>query len=117
MGGAKDGSALVKTSWNTIETVIVDKPIYTEEEAREIAKGKLYDRQLDLITGQGVSKGNPKIKAGLVIKIENVGERYSGMYYVTNALHMFHNGGYTTTFNFRRSGIGDGSGEVGQVVG
>jgi len=117
MGGAKDGSALVKATWDAIETVIVDKPIYTQEEADKIAQGKLYDRQLDLITGQGVSKGNNQIKAGQVIKIENVGQRYSGTYYVTNALHMFHNGGYTTTFNFRRSGIGEGSGKVEEVVG
>ncbi|HEV8322988.1 MAG TPA: hypothetical protein VG389_15345 [Myxococcota bacterium] len=117
MGGSKDGSALVKATWEVVETVIVDKPIYTQEEADKIAAGKLYDRQLDLITGQATAKGDPDLKAGTVVKIENVGERYSGTYYVTNALHMFHNGGYTTTFNFRRSGIGDGAGKVAEVVG
>ena len=115
MGGSKDGTALTKKGLGAVETVIVDKPIHKQEEADAMAKAKLLDRQLDLITGEAVCRGDYRIRAGSVVKLSAVGERYSGTYYVTNALHCFHNGGYRTTFNFRRSGIGDGSGKVQQV--
>ena len=51
--------------------------------------------------------GNPKIKAGSTVKIEQAGTKLSGSYYVTSVEHHFGRGGdMTTTFATGGRGLG-----------
>jgi phage protein D/phage baseplate assembly protein gpV len=48
---------------------------------------------------EGTARGNPKIRAGSAIAIDNLGEPFDGKYVVTSSRHVYDQGtGYTTHF-------------------
>jgi phage protein D len=54
--------------------------------------------------GEGVCTGRTDLHAGQVIKIEGIGARFSGRYYVTSTRHRYsHQDPYTTHFVVRRN--------------
>jgi phage protein D len=103
MNGSKLGFAISEQAFFKSETMIVDKPIYSEGEALQIAKGKFNDMTVAFITGEGLATGNTDIRAGEVIELKKLGQRFSGLYYVTSATHMVDQTGYTTKFTVERS--------------
>jgi uncharacterized protein involved in type VI secretion and phage assembly len=51
------------------------------------------------VAADGVAFGNPKIKAGTMIQVNGVGEKFSGKYRIATATHVLRGGGsYMTTF-------------------
>src|SRR6185436_2100560 len=63
-------------------------------------------------TGRASSRGNPAIRAGIVVTLEASDRRFDGKYYVTSVRHRYrhqggHGGGFTTDFDFRRDAAGD----------
>jgi uncharacterized protein len=103
MSGKKLGVAISEQAFSKTQMVIVDKPIYSEGEAVQIAKGKFNDMATRFITGEGVAIGNTDIRAGEVIELQKLGQRFSGLYYVTSATHVVDQSGYTTRFTISRS--------------
>lgn len=53
-------------------------------------------------TGSGAVLGNPAIRAGVIIKVTGVGERFGGFYRVTDCTHSIDGGGYRTQFEVRK---------------
>ena len=49
-----------------------------QAEADQIAKARLNEMALELITGHGLCLGRTDLRAGKVIKIDGVGKRFSG---------------------------------------
>lgn len=62
----------------------------------------LLPRLNNRLTGSGSCVGNPKIKASEVIRLEGLGDQFSGLYRVTSATHTFDAGGYRTSFQVRK---------------
>lgn len=62
----------------------------------------LLPRLNNRLTGSGSCVGNPKIKASQVIRLEGLGDQFSGLYRVTSATHTFDTGGYRTSFQVRK---------------
>lgn len=54
------------------------------------------------LTGSGNTVGNPKIKASRVIRLEGLGDQFSGLYRITSTTHTFDGGGYKTSFQARK---------------
>jgi phage protein D len=82
----------------------VNRPVFTQAEADQIAAGQLDTMALDFITGDGTCFGQPALRAGHVIAIQEIGTRFSGEYYVTSATHTYTSeNGYRTTFTVRRN--------------
>ena len=46
--------------------------------------------------------GDPRIRAGAVVRLDNLGPDFSGDYRVTSATHTIDTGGYRTTFEVRK---------------
>jgi hypothetical protein len=46
--------------------------------------------------------GDPRIRAGTVIRLEGLGEEFGGLYRVTQATHTLDSGGYRTRFDVRK---------------
>lgn len=105
MGGRMSGAAISERAFGAAIDVVVDHPVGSQAEAQQIAQAR-YDRfALNFITGEGACSGNPKIKAGKVIKLDGIGKRFSGQYYVTSAIHRNSMAsGYVTEFKVRRNG-------------
>lgn len=103
MGGQTSGAVLVEQTFDTATGVISDRPIMTQAEADQIAKATFNRSVLHFITGEGICRGRTDLRAGTVIKIDQIGQRFSGQYYVTTVSHRYGPRGYYTHFTVRRT--------------
>ncbi|HJU56191.1 MAG TPA: hypothetical protein VJ715_16530 [Pyrinomonadaceae bacterium] len=62
----------------------------------------LLPRLNNRLTGTGSCIGDPRIKASRVIRLDGLGDQFSGLYRITSATHTFDTGGYRTSFNARK---------------
>jgi len=62
----------------------------------------LLPRLNNRLTGSGSCIGDPRIKASRVIRLDGLGDQFSGLYRITSATHTFDAGGYRTSFQARK---------------
>ncbi|HEV2915048.1 MAG TPA: hypothetical protein VGX92_17355 [Pyrinomonadaceae bacterium] len=103
MGGRQLGASITESAFFAAKNIIIDTPVFSEGEANQIAKGKFNDMAVEFITGEGTAIGNGDIRAGEVIELLKLGERFSGLYYVTSATHTIDATGYSTKFTIERN--------------
>jgi uncharacterized protein len=104
MGGQSSGAAIAQSAFGDAVEVVSDRPVGAQAEADQIAKARFNELVLELVTGEGVCFGRTDIRAGKVIKIDGVGRRFGGPYYVTSAVHRYSPAGsYVTEFVVRRN--------------
>lgn len=104
MGGATLGAAAVEEIFGAAETASVARPQFSQAEADQIARAAFNEAALSYISGEGVCVGRTDVRAGEVINIAGLGERFSGPYYVTSATHSYTPArGYRTRFAVRRN--------------
>ena len=105
MGGQNSGAALVKEAFGTAVARFSDRPVLTQAEADQLAKARFNKLALTLMTGEGVCWGRTDLRPGKVIKIDGLGRRFNGQYYVTATVHHYQTqSGYRTHFTVRRNG-------------
>lgn len=76
-----------------------DNPV----EAVRAALSELRRRLNNRVTGSGSAAGDPRIRAGRVLRLEGLGARFSGGdYRVTSATHTLDAAGYRTGFQVRK---------------
>jgi phage protein D len=105
MGGEQSGAALSRKAFGVAEGVFTALPVMTQAEADQIAVARFNSASLALVTGEGVCGGRTDLRPGKVIKIDGVGKRFSGQYYVTATAHTYTAAGYRTRFAFRRNAL------------
>lgn len=104
MGGQESGAALVAGAFGAAIELLSAHPVATQAEADQLAKARFNHLVLALISGEGVCWGRTDLRAGKVITIDGVGQRFSGQYYVTAAVHRYSlQRGYQTHFTVRRN--------------
>lgn len=81
-------------------------PVCDKDNAKALAKALLLKANNSLIEGSCECIGYPELKPGTNVKIEDVGKRFSGKYYIKSAKHSVGDNGYTISFEVRRGGIG-----------
>lgn len=86
---------------DTPQLLLIDKPV-TLADAPRIILGELLPRLNKRQTATGSTVGDPRIRAGTVVQIEGVGERFGGRYRVTSAQHTLDGGGWRTSFECRK---------------
>jgi phage protein D len=84
------------------EEFVVEKPVYTRDEARNLARSLLLEQHKHMVKATGTTVGLPKLRAGSKVVIGGVGSRLSGTYFVTSTTHTIGSNGYTTRFEARR---------------
>jgi phage protein D len=85
--------------------IVDDKPVYTVEQARAMARDLLLDHLKDMLKASGATVGLPDLRAGRTVQIGGLGKYFSGTYFITDTTHTIGNDGYRTTFNARREDI------------
>jgi hypothetical protein len=80
---------------------LVEEPV-TLASAGRVILSKLLPSLNNRLTGSGTTIGDPRIKAGSVLRLEGLGEQFSGLYRVTSAKHTMDSGGYQTNFDVRK---------------
>ncbi|WP_086930819.1 phage late control D family protein [Agarilytica rhodophyticola] len=100
--GQQGGQAQIDSSFADREEVIANKPVATNEEAQTLARETLERIAKDMIKGSGSTVGLPDLRAGSVLQLSGLGQRFSGRYFVTATTHTIGDTGYTTQFQCRR---------------
>lgn len=91
---AFDASCLVRT----------DMAIDSQGQADSASLGQLSSRCLSFVAGEGVCIGHTRLRAGQVVTLDGLGDRFSGAYYLTRAQHSCSaQDGYRTTITVRRN--------------
>jgi uncharacterized protein len=104
MGGQSSGAKIAGRAFGEAIDVVIHQPVGAQAEADQIAKARFNEMALELITGEGTCRGNADIRAGKVIKIDGIGRRFGGQYYVISAIHRNSPAsGYVTEFVVRRN--------------
>jgi len=107
MGASNAGPSLANTAFSETHASSVDRPISSQGEADKLATSLLDTVALSHITGDGVCVGRNDLRAGILIKFEGLGTRFSGQYYVTSAIHRYTpQKGYRTEFCVERNASG-----------
>jgi len=84
--------------------VIVDVPVYSQAEAEQIAKARFNDISLELLRGEAEVVGRPNLRAGTTVELRGLGQRLSGLYYVSKAEHVYTpTVGYITRIDVQRN--------------
>ena len=104
MGGSISGAKEVKKAFGTSSEVIVNQTVSSKAEADQIALGQFQSQVIAYISGEGTCQGYPQLRAGQVIEIAGVGQKFSGLYYLVSVEHFYSKTqGYKTSFNVRRN--------------
>lgn len=105
MGGQQAGAALSKKAFGAATEFMSRTPVAAQEEADQMAVARLNSSSLALVTGEAACVGRTDLRPGKVVKIDGVGKRFGGRYYVTSVSHVFTSGEYSTRFAFRRNAL------------
>ncbi len=104
MGGSASGPQAAKRAFGQSSSASVAWPVFSQAEADQIALGRFNDMALAYVGGEGVCHGRTDLRAGTVVQIEGLGQRFSGLYYVTATSHTLSARlGYQTAFTVRRN--------------
>lgn len=105
IGESKDGKSWAST-FGSGKKIVVDQPVISQAEANALAAARLNEISGTFVEAEGVAFRRPDIKAGSFIKIEALGQRFSGTYLVTSASHIYTPEGLRVIFNVKGSRTG-----------
>jgi phage protein D len=104
MAGAKSAAQVAEDLLTTQVETVVRSPVASQAEADQIAIARFNAAALDFIHGEGRARGRTDVRAGTVIRIDDLGKRFSGQYYVTSVVHRYsRRDGYLTDFRAQRN--------------
>lgn len=102
---SKDGASWAR-AFGSGKLVILDQPVVSQAEADALAAARLDEISGAFIEAEGEAFRRPDIRAGRMVKLEALGKRFSGIYLVTAATHVYTAEGLQTTFTVRGSRTG-----------
>jgi len=98
----QQGHQGIRDSFSARREIIADRPVNSQQEAETMAREALERITKEMVKGRGSTIGLPDLRAGSVLLIDGLGERFVGRYFVTTTTHGISDGGYTTQFECRR---------------
>jgi len=101
VGAGKSGGKLAEEAFHmpNVKHLVTDRPLRAQPVAEKLAQAVADRHAGHFIEAEGASRGNPGLIAGAQVSIANIGQRFSGQYFVTGAVHSFRPGEYTTRFS------------------
>lgn len=100
--GAAGGQAAIDKSVEAKAEIVATKPVGSQAEAQSLALQILEGIAKEMVKANGSVAGLPDIRAGTVLEVDGLGERFSGRYFVVASTHAIGDSGYTTQFECRR---------------
>jgi phage protein D len=100
--GGMSGPQIVQERLNGKSDIVVDQPVTSAQEARDLAISLLRERAYTYVTGSGQVIGLPDLRPGDNVELCRLGKRFSGRYYVTHVEHALGSSGYQTQFQVRK---------------
>jgi phage protein D len=91
--------ATVAAAFDGATSHIATEPVKSQPEGQAAAQALLDKLANAYIAAEGVTDGNPKVKAGAKVTISGVGQKFSGTYRIAHATHVLRGGSvYETRF-------------------
>lgn len=100
--GDRGGQDAINKAIEKKAEIIATKPVESHAEAQMLATQILEIIAKGMVKGTGSVAGLPDIRAGTVLEIDGLGDRFSGRYFVVSTTHTIGDSGYTTQFECRR---------------
>jgi phage protein D len=100
--GTRGGQGALDRSFSERHETITDRPVESQDEAQAYATRTMENISKEMLKGSGSTIGLPDLRAGSVVQLTGLGERFSGRYFVTSTTHTIDDSGYTTQFECRR---------------
>lgn len=104
-GGRQTASQLAKKKTKGAKRVITNANIGSVSQANNLAQALLNKASDTFIGGDVECVGIPDIRPGVCIKLDKMGKRFSGKYFVVGATHRIGGNGYRTTFEVKRNAV------------
>jgi phage protein D len=107
LNGGQGGSSVLRSALGERgESVVHAVPLDTREAQARAAT--LYRRiARRFLTGRGVAETSARLRVGAKVRLEHLGDLFSGEYYVTEVTHRFDGElGLRTEFSVERAGLG-----------
>jgi phage protein D len=103
--GKKTASQIAKERHGDQKKVITNISVNSEKHANAIAEAELNKASDTFLGGEVECIGIPQIRTGVSIKLEKMGTRFSGKYYVKATTHTLNSSGYKTRFSVKRNAL------------
>ena len=81
--------------------IVVDRPVATAKQADKMAQALCNELGGEFIYADAKAEGNPKIRPGKIVELQDMGDRFNGSYYITETRHTYINRIYKTEFSVR----------------
>lgn len=103
--GRRLASQIAREIYGDVVRVITDRPVRSVREARQEAQGELERASDNFITGTVETIGIPELRPRECIRINGLGEWFSGKYYIEKITHRIDQNGYRSSFNVKRNAL------------
>lgn len=101
--GVSDLARIVELSLGKpVQITLEGKRVRSRDEARRLAVAELKKRNECFIEGTLECIGDPSLRPGITVGVENVGSLFSGVYYIKSARHSLNESGYRTSLDLCR---------------
>ena len=107
------GDAVKKAFKMPNETLVTNGFVTDGTDAKTLAQSICHEIGNAYIQAEGTCVGSPQVSAGATVKLESIGKRFSGDYWITRAVHRYKEGDYETWFEVS----GRRSNTLGQLLG
>lgn len=101
----KTGSEIAVELFQNKTKIITNIIVKSVEHANAIAAAELNKASDSLIDGEVECFGIPQLRLGVNIRLDKMGTRLNGKYYVTGTTHTIDDSGYRTSFRVKRNSI------------
>ena len=111
-GGGTNGPKAAQERLANRQDFVVDQPVISAQEARDLAISQLRERAYQFLAGSGQVIGLPDMRPGDLVELRGLGQRFSGardkpiQYYVKKVTHALGGSGYLTQFEVRSTADG-----------
>jgi len=101
------GSELLRNALGERSQYVVHEVPHNDEETRYFAESAYRRNARRFVTGRAVLEGDGRLRVGLHVTLNGLGQMFNGQYYVTEVRHLFDiSQGYRSVIEVERPGIG-----------
>lgn len=99
--GMELGAKVVEKAFGEAGVLVVTQhPVRSQAEADQLAKSIFDELTSGNLQAEGVATGHPKLTAGCKVKLNALGDKFNGEYFVTHTRHVYDaDDGYLTEFS------------------
>lgn len=103
--GRQSGGDIVEGIYGAVEERVTDRPVFTQQEADNLARSVLNRVSEGLVSGRAACIGIPEVRAGESIELLGLGQKFSKVYRIERTTHSVSAAGYVTSFDVKENTI------------